>query len=173
MKQYEREEQIIKLFDEKKKPLSNAEIEKELKFTGASTFTKKLVYYRYLERDEENKTFKRTRKKYNLTQRAQETDSEEEKNYEMVLNKVFTGSFLYHNLGHELINFMKDQDGNRYNINNRVTRDLVLTATWISTEEVVTTTSVNTPLVVGIIIASLAGLVIIADITLIFIFKKK
>ena len=66
-----------------------------------------------------------------------------------------------------------DQDGNRYNINNRVTRDLVLTATWISTEEVVTTTSVNTPLVIGIIIASLAGLVIIADITLIFIFKKK
>ncbi len=35
-------------------------------------------------------------------------------NYKYVLNKIFTGSFLNHNLGHEIINFIKMDDKNRY-----------------------------------------------------------
>lgn len=34
--------------------------------------------------------------------------------YKYVLNKIFTGSFLNYNLGHEIINFIKMDDGNRY-----------------------------------------------------------
>lgn len=37
-----------------------------------------------------------------------------EKNYEFVFNKIFTGSFLDHHLGHELINFIKTDEGKRY-----------------------------------------------------------
>lgn len=35
-------------------------------------------------------------------------------NYEFVFNKIFTGSFLEHHLGHEIINFIKTDEGNRY-----------------------------------------------------------
>ena len=35
-------------------------------------------------------------------------------NYKYVLNKIFTGSFLNYNLGHEIINFIKMDDNNRY-----------------------------------------------------------
>ena len=31
-------------------------------------------------------------------------------NYKYVLNKIFTGSFLNYNLGHEIINFIKMDD---------------------------------------------------------------
>ena len=35
-------------------------------------------------------------------------------NYKYILNKIFTGSFLDYNLGHEIINFIKMDDNNRY-----------------------------------------------------------
>lgn len=34
--------------------------------------------------------------------------------YKYILNKIFTGSFLDHNLGHEIINFIKMDNNNRY-----------------------------------------------------------
>lgn len=37
-----------------------------------------------------------------------------ETNYEFVFNKIFTGSFLEYHLGHEIINFIKTDEGNRY-----------------------------------------------------------
>ena len=35
-------------------------------------------------------------------------------NYKYILNKIFTGSFLDYNLGHEIINFIKMDDNSRY-----------------------------------------------------------
>ena len=35
-------------------------------------------------------------------------------NYKYVLNKIFTGSFLNYNIGHEIINYIKMDDNNRY-----------------------------------------------------------
>ena len=34
-------------------------------------------------------------------------------NYKYILNKIFTGSFLDYNLGHEIINFIKIDDNNK------------------------------------------------------------
>ena len=66
-----------------------------------------------------------------------------------------------------------DEDGNHYNMDNRVTRDLVLTATWVSTIDVVNKTSTNTPLIIGIVVASLAVVILGVDLTLFFVFRKK
>ena len=66
-----------------------------------------------------------------------------------------------------------DEDGNHYNMDNRVTRDMVLTATWVSTVEVTHNTSVNTPLIIGIVIASLAVVILGVDVALFFVFRKK
>lgn len=37
-----------------------------------------------------------------------------DKNYRFIFNKVFTGSYLGHNLGHEIINFIKTDKNERY-----------------------------------------------------------
>lgn len=66
-----------------------------------------------------------------------------------------------------------DEQGNHYNMDNRVTRDLVLTATWISTTDVTNKTKVNTPLVIGVVIASVAAVVLCADLALFLVFRKK
>ena len=65
-----------------------------------------------------------------------------------------------------------DEEGNHYNIDNRVTRDLVLTATWISSSDSYTVNN-NTPLLIATIsVASLATLVIVGNLV-IFLLKKK
>ena len=66
-----------------------------------------------------------------------------------------------------------DEQGNHYNMDNRVTRDLVLTATWVSTTDVVNKTSVNTPLVVGIVVASVAVVILAADLIVFLVLRKK
>ena len=45
---------------------------------------------------------------------SKEKDTGKAINYKYVLNKIFTGSFLNYNLGHEIINFIKMDDKNRY-----------------------------------------------------------
>lgn len=70
-----------------------------------------------------------------------------------------------------------DEEGNHYNIDNRVTRDLVLTATWISNSEISGSTSQNNNLnvlsIVTISLASVAGIVLIGDLILFLLLKKK
>lgn len=66
-----------------------------------------------------------------------------------------------------------DEKGNHYNMDNRVTRDIVLTATWIATTEVVQKTTTNTPLIIGIVIASLAVVILGVDLAIFFVFRKK
>lgn len=66
-----------------------------------------------------------------------------------------------------------DEDGNHYNMNNRVTRDMTLTATWIETTSSTTKTSANVPLILTIVIGSVAAFLVAADITLIIMRKRK
>lgn len=100
---------IIKLFDSKK-TLTCDQIKKETNIKDPSSTLRDLVYFEYLEKEGKDK-FVRTNKIYNENDRKAEKRNE---NYEIVLNKVFTGSFLQDNLGHELINFIVDDNGQRY-----------------------------------------------------------
>ena len=113
MKPPKREQEVIELFNCGRAPLTNRDIADAIGVSDISQITKQLVYYGYLQKTQD-KRFTRTEKEYCLETRIEELESESSKSHEIVLNKVFTGSFLYHNLGHELINFMKDDQGNRY-----------------------------------------------------------
>lgn len=73
-----------------------------------------LVYFGYLEKNKKDE-FVRTSKIYKEANRKEENKSKKkEENHDIVLNKVFTGSFLQDNLGHELINFIVDDKSQRY-----------------------------------------------------------
>ena len=66
-----------------------------------------------------------------------------------------------------------DEEGNHYNMDNRVTRDLVLTATWVSTTNTYSVNDNTGLLVATIIVASLTVLVIAGDVVLLILKKKK
>lgn len=66
-----------------------------------------------------------------------------------------------------------DEDGNHYNMDNRVTHDLVLTATWISTSDTYSVNNNIALLVVTISLMSLAGVVLIGDLVIFLVKKKK
>ena len=65
-----------------------------------------------------------------------------------------------------------DEDGNHYNMDNRVSRDLVLTATWISASDSYTVENNTALLIATISLVSLASLILIGDL-IIFLIKKK
>ena len=64
-----------------------------------------------------------------------------------------------------------DEDNNHFNINNRILRDMVLTATWIKTNNAVNNNT-NTSMVLVIALSSLAGVIVIADVV-VFILKRR
>lgn len=101
---------IINLFTKNSK-LTSKDITEKLNLSkDISQTLRDLVYFEYLEKGTDD-TFVRTNKPYNAEKRKKEHKPE---NYQIVLNKIFAGSFLDYNLGHELINFIKDDKGQRY-----------------------------------------------------------
>ena len=107
----QKEKDILALFINANTRLSNTEIGERINSSDPSQYTKILYYFGYLEKAGDK--FYRTEKPYDEQTRRIE-DAEYVKDYQMVLNKIFAGSFLSNNLGHELINFIKDDDGQRY-----------------------------------------------------------
>ncbi len=105
-----KEKEVLALFDQPNKELTSKEIGTQINKDDPSGILRDLVYFGYLEKINDRK-FKRTSKKYDVSVRSTE---EYPKNYEIVLNKIFTGSHLEYNLGHELINFIKDEHNQRY-----------------------------------------------------------
>ena len=75
-----------------------------------STALKDLKYFEYIKINENNE-FYRTNKVYNDDNRKSEKYNQ---NFEIILNKVFTGKYLNQRLAHELINFIVADDGKRY-----------------------------------------------------------
>lgn len=106
----QKEVDVLNLFRGQNIRLSGAEIKKSLGVKDPSGTIRDLVYFGYLIKNK-NGTFSKSQKEYKESVRKSEKYVE---NYEIVLNKIFTGSFLSHNLGHELINFLKDSNGQRY-----------------------------------------------------------
>jgi len=82
-------------------------IKDDVVFSG---YLKPLVYFEYVKKDED-KLFSRTDKKYDELLRNSEKLSTD---YRYEFNKVFTGAYLNNNLGHEIINFIKDDNNVRY-----------------------------------------------------------
>lgn len=107
----QKEKDILALFINANTRLSNTEIGERINSSDPSQYTKVLYYFGYLEKAGDK--FYRTEKPYDEQTRRIE-DAEYVKDYQMVLNKIFAGSFLSNNLGHELINFIKDDGGQRY-----------------------------------------------------------
>lgn len=103
------EEKVLDLFKEDL-CLTRADIGKKINKKDPSGIIRELLYFDYLFENEDG-TLSRTDKGYTAAGRAKECKP---KDYEVVLNKVFTGSYLDFNLGHEIINFIKDQKGQRY-----------------------------------------------------------
>lgn len=112
------EERIIAIFNEyPDREFKNNDLKNELNYQkDISGITKRLVYWGYLKNisTTKNGIFKKAEREYSKEDRKEDRKNKEKKSYEMVLNKVFTGSFLYHNLGHEIINFIKDDNGQRF-----------------------------------------------------------
>lgn len=106
----QKEARVLNLFTAFNTRLTGTEIKSLLNDKDPSGVIADLVYFEYLSKNEDG-TFSRTNKPYNEERRREEKYSE---NYEIVLNKIFTGSFLSQNLGHELINFLVDDDNQRY-----------------------------------------------------------
>ena len=108
------ETQIINLFNSKKQ-LTSADIKNGINKNDVSIYLKELVYFGYLEKN--NNTYIRTEKQYDNKTRKNEKANDERKNdenYKIALNRIFTGSFLQNNLGHEIINFIIDDKKQRY-----------------------------------------------------------
>lgn len=103
------EEKVLDLFKEDLR-LTRSEIGKKINKEDPSGIIRDLVYFDYLVKNADG-TLSRTDKQYTAKHRANEQKPE---NYEIALNKVFTGSHLDFNIGHEIINFIKDQEGQRY-----------------------------------------------------------
>lgn len=106
----QKEIDVLNLFREQNTRLSGAEIKNTLGVKDPSGTIRDLVYFGYLIKNK-NGTFSKSQKEYKEPVRKTEKRVE---NHEIVLNKIFTGSFLSHGLGHELINFLKDSNGQRY-----------------------------------------------------------
>lgn len=105
------EVEVLNLFNnDQTKRLTRAEIRKAINKKDPSGIIRDLLYFEYLV-ENGDKTLSRTNKHYDDKNRKTECKPE---NYEFVLNKIFTGSHLEFNLGHEIINFIKDEDGQRY-----------------------------------------------------------
>lgn len=105
------EEKVLELFDnDSTTRLTRTKIGQKIDRKDPSGIIRDLLYFDYLIENEDG-TLSRTQKKYSVENRSKERKPE---NYEIVLNKVFTGSHLEFNLGHEIINFIKDDDGQRY-----------------------------------------------------------
>ncbi len=105
------EEKVLELFNNSSTEcLTRSEIAQKIDTKDPSGIIRNLLYFDYLI-ENADRTLSRTQKEYNVEKRAKEHKPE---NYEIVLNKVFTGSHLEFNLGHEIINFIKDNDGQRY-----------------------------------------------------------
>ena len=109
MRNKRNEEKVLDLFKENS-CLTRSEIGKGINKEDPSGIIRDLLYFDYLVVNA-NGTLARTIKQYTSEDRANEHKL---KNYEVVLNKVFTGSHLEFYLGHEIINFIKDQEGQRY-----------------------------------------------------------
>lgn len=110
MKKKVKEVDVLNLFTNNTVRLSGVDIKKALDVADASGKIRDLVYFGYLNKNDDG-TFSKSQKEYKDIVRKTE---KYEENYEIVLNKIFTGSFLSHNLGHELINFLKDDNNQRY-----------------------------------------------------------
>lgn len=106
----QKEVDVLNLFREQNIRLSGAEIKDALGVKDPSGTIRDLVYFEYLTKNDDG-TFSRSQKVYSESVRKTEKYVE---NHKIVLNKIFTGSFLSHNLGHELINFLKDSNNQRY-----------------------------------------------------------
>jgi len=104
------EEKVLSLFMDDSVCLTRSDIGRIINKKDPSGIIRDLLYFGYLVNNADG-TLSRTNKEYTAKNRANEHKS---KNYEVVLNKVFTGSHLDFNLGHEIINFIKDQEGQRY-----------------------------------------------------------
>ena len=102
---------ILNLFPNSNTGLTNKEIGAQIDTDDPSQYTKTLYYFGYLEK--RNGKFYRSSRQYDEQVRASEETSII-KDYTIVLNKIFAGAFLTNNLGHELINFIKDECGQRY-----------------------------------------------------------
>ena len=105
------EEKVLDLFKEDSR-LTRAEIGKKINKKDPSEIIRELLYFDYLLENGDG-TLSRTNKEYTVKGRSSEK-KQKPKDYEVVLNKVFTGSHLDFNLGHEIINFIKDREGQRY-----------------------------------------------------------
>lgn len=108
----QKEADVLNLFREQEQNirLSGTEIKDTLGVKDPSGTIRDLVYFEYLIKNDDG-TFSRSQKVYSESDRKTEKYV---KNHQIVLNKIFTGSFLSHNLGHELINFLKDSNNQRY-----------------------------------------------------------
>ena len=65
-----------------------------------------------------------------------------------------------------------DEDGNHFNMDNRISRDMVLTATWIASTENNSTQN-NILLITTISLIALASIVLAGDLVIFFVKKKK
>lgn len=106
----QKEVDVLNLFGGQNIRLSSAQIKDKLRVKDPSGTIRDLVYFGYLIKNDDG-TFSKSQKDYKEPDRKTKKYVE---NHEIVLNKIFTGSFLSHNLGHELINFLKDSNGQRY-----------------------------------------------------------
>ena len=105
------EKEIIETLKFNNGCLSRDALKNELKekYNDLSGAIKDLIYFEYLNVD--NNNIRLTNKEYK--EEIRKTEKYEE-NYEIVLNKVFTGTYLNQRLAHELINFIVADDGYRY-----------------------------------------------------------
>lgn len=108
-----REIDLLNFLEKENRKLTRQELKKGSGINVDVSFMqtlKDLIYLEYVEKDE-NSLYSRTKKPYNNESRSKEAIPV---NYKYLFNKIFSGSYLNDNLGHEIINFIKDDTGKRY-----------------------------------------------------------
>lgn len=104
------EKEVLDLFANQNTRLTRKEIGTAIHKKDPSGIIRDLIYFDYLV-ENDDATLSLTDKHYNDSIRK---NKKRPVNYRIVLNKIFTGSFLEYNLGHEIINFIKDESDKRY-----------------------------------------------------------
>lgn len=109
------EEKVIDCFDNNQTLcLTQKMLNKKLSFKQINNYINDLIYGEYIV-DNGNGKYQRTSKMYNIQNRNNEKKQQKKQiSYKYLLNKVFTGSYLTHNLAHDLINFLIADNKCRY-----------------------------------------------------------